>query len=155
MAEKRFKSIMLFAKHRGKRKLHLDPWEGGHRRAGMFQANFCSQLDPEDGYISDLMTYTPEHFRTATLTPNENVTAEDIIGAYNSAIEHGSKNKGFFSRKSTVHVKYLINKDSSVPKFVEACQMCSESIGREKRNSASKDVFVKIAKCVEFFGSNE
>ena len=79
MAEKRFTSIMLFAKHWGKRKFHLDPWEGGHCRAGMFQANFCSQLDSEDGSISDLMTYTPGHFRTATLTPNENITAEHII----------------------------------------------------------------------------
>ena len=147
---------MLFAKHRGKRKFHLDPWEGGHRRAGIFQANFCSQLNPEDGSISDLMAYTPKHFRTATLTPNENVTAEDIIGAYNSAIKNGSKNKGFFSRNSTVHVKYLSNKNSSVPSFVEALQMCSESIGREKRNSASKDVFVKICKmCRKFCGSNE
>ena len=70
---------MLFVKHGGKRKYHLDPWEEGHRRAGTFQANFCAQLNPEDGSISDLMTYTPKHFRTATLTPNENVTAEDII----------------------------------------------------------------------------
>ena len=42
MAEKRFTSIMLFAKHRGKCKNHLDLLEGGHCRADIFQANFCS-----------------------------------------------------------------------------------------------------------------
>ena len=133
MVDKRFKSIMLFEKHQGKRKFHLDPWEGGHHRSGMFQANFCSQLDPEDGSISDLMTYTPGHFRTAIMIPDESITAEHIIGAYNFAMEQGFMNKGFFSCESSVHVKYLSNKDSSVPSFVEALQMCSESIGREKK----------------------
>ena len=151
MAEKRFTSIMLFAKHHGKRKYHLDPLEGGHRRAGIFQANFCAQLDPEDGSISDLMTYTPEHFRTATITPDKSITAEHIMGAYNSTIRRGSVNQGFFSGKSIVHVKYLSNKEVSVPEFLEACQICSEGIGREKRNSASKDVFVELAKCAQFF----
>ena len=69
MAEKRFTSIMISAKHRGKHKYHLDPLEGGHCRAGIFQANFCAQLDPEDGSISDLMTCTPEYFRTANNDP--------------------------------------------------------------------------------------
>ena len=45
------KTIKLYAKHCNKHKYHLDPIEGGHRRAGTFQANFCAQLNPEDGSI--------------------------------------------------------------------------------------------------------
>ena len=155
MAAKRFLSIKLYAKHRNKHKYHLDPIEGGHRRAGIFQANFCAQLNPEDGSISNYLSYTPEYFRTTTLTPNESITAEHIMGAYHSTIEQGSMNKGFFSRKSIVYVTYLSNKDISVSEFLEACQICSESIGREKRNSASKDVFVELATCTDFVASNE
>ena len=95
MASKRFLSIKLYVKYRKKRKYHLEPIEGGHRRAGVFQANFCAQLNPEDGSISDSLTYTPKHFRMANLTPNERITAKDIMGTYNSVIKQGSVNKGF------------------------------------------------------------
>ena len=60
MTCKRFEMIKLYAKYRNKRKYHLDPMEGGHRKAEMFQAIFCAQLDPEDGSISDCLTSTPE-----------------------------------------------------------------------------------------------
>ena len=151
MTEKRFVSIKLYSTHRTKRKYPLDPMEGGHCRAGIFQANFCALLNPEDGSISDWLTYTPKDFRTATMTPNESITAEHTIGAYNSTIKKGSVNKGFFSGGSIVHVKCLSNKEVSVPKFLEACQICSEGIGRETRNSASKDFFVKLAIYAENF----
>ena len=36
MAAKRFESIKLYAQHRTKRKYHLDPMEGGHRKAAVF-----------------------------------------------------------------------------------------------------------------------
>ena len=36
MAAIRFLSLKLYAKHRNKRKYHLDPMEGGHRRAAIF-----------------------------------------------------------------------------------------------------------------------
>ena len=111
MASKRFQSIKLYAKCCTKRKYHLDPVEGGHRKAAVFQANFCAQLDPEDGSILDSLIYTPKHFRMANLTPNESITAKDIMGAYHSVIKQGSINKGFFSGKSIVHVTYLSNKD--------------------------------------------
>ena len=151
MAEKRFVLIKLHAKHRNKRKYHLDPIEGGHRRAGIFQANFCAQLNPEDGSISGCLTYTPGHFRNSRMTPKEGITTEHILGAYISKIDQGSKSEGFFAGKTLVHVKYLSNKDVSVPKLLRACQICSEGIGREKRNSASKDVFVELAKCTDEF----
>ena len=85
------------------------------------------------------------------MTPDASITAQDITGAYNSTIEQGSMNEGFLFGKCTVQVKYLSNKDVAVPQFLEACQICSEGIGREKRNSASKDVFVELAKCAESF----
>ena len=43
MVEKRFLLLKLYAKHRDRRKYHLDPQEGGHCRAGVVQAKFlCS-----------------------------------------------------------------------------------------------------------------
>ena len=39
MVEKRFLLLKLYAKHRDRRKYHLDPQEGGHCRASIFQAN--------------------------------------------------------------------------------------------------------------------
>ena len=151
MAAKRFLSIKLHAKHQNKRKYHLDTMEGGHRRAAIFQANFGAQLNPEDGSISSSFTYAPEDFRTATVTLDASITAQDIMGAYNSTVEQCSMNKGFLFGKCTVQVEYLSNKDVALPQFLEACQICSEGIGREKRNSASKDVSVELAKCTESF----
>ena len=151
MASKRFQSIKLYAKCRTKREYHLDPIEGGHRKAAVFQASFCAQLNPEDGFISNCLTYTPDNFRIANLTPDESITVKDIMGSYHSVIKQGSMNNGFFSGKSIVDVIYLSKKDISVTDFLEACQICSDGIGREKRNSATKDVFVEIAKCTETF----
>ena len=48
-------------------------------------------------------------------------------------------------------MKYLSNEDVPVSEFLESCQICSEAIGREKRNSASKDVFVELAKFTNNF----
>ena len=87
MASKRFLSIKLYAKYRSKRKYHLDPIEGGHRKAAVFQASFCAQLNPEDGSISNCLTYTPDDFRIANLTPDESITVKDIMGSYHSVIK--------------------------------------------------------------------
>ena len=159
MAVKRFESIKLYAKHRAKRKYHLDPMEGGHRKAAVFQANFCAQLNPEDGSISNCLTYTPDDFRKANLIPDKKITVENIIGKYCSIIEEGTVDNGFFSGVSTIDVMYLSSKDIAVTDFLKACRVCSEGIGREKRNSATKDVFVEIAKVMNGFlnsmGDNE
>ena len=151
MAAIRFLSLKLYAKHRNNRKYHLDPMEGGHRRAAMFQTNFGAELNPEDGSISGCLTYVPEDFRTATVTPDARVTAQDIMGAYSAIVDQCSRDEGFLFEKCTVQVKYLSDKGVPVREFLEACQICSEGIGREKRNSASKDVFVVLAKSVESF----
>jgi hypothetical protein len=145
MAQKRFISIKLYAKHRDRRKYHLDQMEGGHRKVGNFQANFCAQLDAEYGSISKSLTYMPSNFRQVGLTPARGVKQSDIIGAYNSAIQDGSNSKGFFSGSTTVAVRYLNNVNVSVPEFLDACRLYSEALGREKRNSASKDPFVELA----------
>ena len=79
--------------------------EGGHRKAGNFQANFCAQLDAENGSILECLTYKTAHFKAVGLTPVKRVSQEDIIGAYNSAIKDGSKSKGFFYHTTTVLVR--------------------------------------------------
>ncbi len=112
MAQKRFVLLKLYAKHRDRRKCHLYLQEGGHRRAGIFQANFCAQLNPEDGSISDYLTYTPDQFCLSRLTPKEGITTEHIIGAYVKQINEGSKSHDFFADKSLVNVKYLSKKCS-------------------------------------------
>jgi len=159
MVVKRFESIKVYAQHRTKRKYHLDPMEGGHRKAAVFQANFCAQLNPEDGSIKNCLTYTPADFRKANLIPDKKITVENIIGKYCSMIEEGSVDNGFFSGVSTIDVIYLSDKDIPVTEFLKACRICSEGIGREKRNSATKDVFVEIAKATDRFlnsmGDNE
>ena len=81
----------------------------------------------------------------------EGTTEEHIIGAYVKQINDGSNSQGFFAGESIVNVKYLSKKEVSVPDLLKAFQICSESMGREKRNSASKDVFVQIAECTSKF----
>ena len=63
LAQKRFISFKLYAKFRKKRKYHLDQMEGGHRKVGNVQANFCSPLDPERGCFSGPTSYTIQHFK--------------------------------------------------------------------------------------------
>ena len=41
LAQKRFISFKLYAKYRKRRVYHLDQMEGGHRKVGNIQANFC------------------------------------------------------------------------------------------------------------------
>ena len=146
MAFKRFVLLQLYAKYRNKRTYHLDPMEGGHRKAGVFQANFCAQLNPEDGSISDCLTYTPEQFLIAGLTPRSNITAKHITGAYAAEIELGSTGQGFFVQETRVDVRYLSDQHVAVPAFLAACQVCSESIAREKQNSAKKMSLSRLRK---------
>ena len=151
MAQKRFISIKLYAKYRHKRTYHLDQMEGGHRKVGNFQANFCAQLDAERGCISDILTYTPAHFKQAGLIPAAGIKTSDIIGSYNTAIKSGSSSEGFFSGITTVTVRYLNTTEVAVPAFLDACRIFSDALGREKRNSASKDPFVELAMCASKF----
>ena len=85
------------------------------------------------------------------MIPKEDITKTHITGAYATQINKGTNEEGFFVEKTIVNVKYLSNKNVPVPALLKACQICSESIGREKRNSATKDVFVEIAKCTDKF----
>ncbi len=87
--------------------------EGGHRKVGNVQVNFCSPLDPERGCISKPTAYTISQFKQLGLAPAEDITNEDIIGTYNSAIKSGSNGKGFFYDTAFVGVRY--RNDPDVP----------------------------------------
>ena len=88
------------------------------------------------------------------MNPGNDITANYITGAYATEIEAGTRGQGFFVDKTRVNVRYLSDQNVSMPAFLAACQVCSKSIAREKRNSATKDVFVEIAKCIEEFLSS-
>ena len=86
-------------------------------------SKFCAQLSPEDGSMSDCLTYTPNQFHASRLTPKEGTTQEHIIGAYVKQINDGSNSQGFFAGKSLANVKYLSKKDVPVPKLLKVCQI--------------------------------
>ena len=145
MEQKRFISFKLYAKFRNKRDHHIDVMEGGHRKVGNVQANFCSPLDPERGCFSKPTSYTVAQFRQVGMIPAQGIQNSDIIGAYNSVIKDGSNSSGFFYATAMVAVRYLKNPDISMPVFLDACCTYSEALAREKRNSATKDPFVELA----------
>ena len=121
MEQKRFISFKLYAKFRNKRDHHIDIMEGGHRKVGIIQANFCSPLDPERGCFSKPTSYTVAQFRQGGMMPAEGILNSDIIGAYNKVIKEGSNSSGFFYATAMVTVRYVKNPDISVPKFLETC----------------------------------
>ena len=145
LAQKRFISFKLYAKYRKRRSYHLDPMEGGHRKVGNIQANFCSPLDPERGCFSKPTSYTLAQFRQVGMIPAAGIQTSDITGAYNIALKEGSKSSGFFHATASVAVRYLINPEIHVPLYLDSCRIGSEALAREKRNSATKDPFVEIA----------
>jgi hypothetical protein len=145
LAQKRFTSFKLYAKFRKRRSHHLDQMEGGHRKVGNIQANFCSPLDPERGCFSKPTSYTLAQFREVGLMPAPGIQNSDITGAYNIALKDGSKSSRFFYATAMIVVRYLRNLDISVPLYLESCRIASKALAGEKKNSATKDPFVKIA----------
>jgi len=132
LAQKRFISFKLYAKWRKRRVYHLDQMEGGHRKVGNIQANFCLPLDPERGCFSKPTSYTLAQFRQVGLMPAPDIQSSDITGAYNIALKDGSNSSGFFYSSTAVLVRYLKNLDIPVPLFLESCRICSEALAREK-----------------------
>ena len=106
--------------------------EGGHRKAGMLQAKFCAQLYPEDGSISDCLTYTPEQFLIVGLSPRNDIMANHITGAYATEIEGETRGQGFFVKKTRVDARYLSDQNVPGPKFLAECRVCIKNIAREK-----------------------
>ncbi len=144
LAQKCFILFKLYSKWRKRRVHHLDQMEGGHRKVGNIQANFCSPLDPERGCFSKPTSYTLAQFIQVGLMPAPGIQTSDITGAYNIALKDGSKSSGFFYSSTVVLVRYLKNPDIPVLLFLESCRICSKALAREKRNSALKDTFVEI-----------
>jgi hypothetical protein len=66
------------------------------------------------------------------LAPAEDITNEDIIGTYNSAIKSRSNSNGFFYDTAFVGVRYLNDPDVPVKEFLLSCRIYSEALAREK-----------------------
>ena len=73
MEQKRFISFKLYAKFRNRLDHHIDVMEGGHRKVGNVQANFCSPLDPERGCFSKPTSYTVAQFRQVGMIPAQGI----------------------------------------------------------------------------------
>ena len=151
LAQQRFIAFKLYAKHRDRRKYHIDQMEGGHRKVANIQANFCSPLDPQRGFLTKPLAYTVNDFKRGGLIPQVDITRGAILGAYNNAINEGQRGEGFFNDTTSVLVRYINNVEPSVPKYLAACRIWSEAIANEKRNSATKDPFVELANHVSKF----
>ena len=133
LAQKRFISFKLYAKFRKRHLYHLDQMEGGHRKVGNIQANFCSPLDPERRCFSKPTSYTLAQFREVGLMPAPGIQNSDITGAYNITLLDGSKSSGFFYATAMFMVRYLRNPDIPVPLYLESCRIASEVLAREKQ----------------------
>ena len=94
--EKRWQCWKLYAEHRAQRKYHLEPLEGGHRRAAAIQAVFCAEIDAEDGTISGPNMLGVESFNQVGIktAKGHRVTDDDIIGAV-VAVTTGGLISGF------------------------------------------------------------
>ena len=132
LAQKRFILFKLYVKHHNKRRYHLDQMEGGHCKVANVQANFCSPLDPQHGYLSKLTSYTLKHFTQVGLIPRKGIKDSHIIGAYSIVIKEGVDWEGFFCDTSTVGVRYLKTLDIARPTYLDVCCMVSKAIGSKK-----------------------
>ena len=150
VADKRWMCFLLYAANRKKRKVHLDPFEGGHRKVGMIQATFCAAYDVERASITEPNSLTVQHFQSSGLQPkndeNESGTTSDhMMRNYYWMAKDAEQDKGFFCRSQTVRVRYLKSFTTPVKKFLESCRQVSNMCSRRKRQSATKDPFVEIA----------
>ena len=143
--EKRWQSWKLYASTRARRKYHLEPLEGGHRRAAAIQAVFCAEIDAEDGTISGPNTLRVESFNEVGINTEEgySVTDDDIVGAA-VAVTTGGLDSGFFSEPTRIELRWSTNWDVTVPIFLEAARGVSLNEAKNKRTSATKDPFAEI-----------
>ena len=132
--EKRWQSWKLYATSRAKRRYHLEPLEGGHRRAAAIQAVFCAEIDAEDGTISGPNTLRVESFNEVGIKTAEghSVTDDDIVGAA-VAVTTGGLDSGFFSEPAQIELRWSTNWDVTVPVFLEASRAVSLIEAKNKR----------------------
>ena len=142
---KRWVSWKLYATHHTERLYHLEPLEGGYRRAAAIQAVFCAEIDAEDGTIGGANLLTVESFNQVgikTATEND-ITDDDIIGAA-VAVTAGHLTSGFFSKPCQVELGWVSDWNMSVPDFLKASQAVSLNEANNKRTSATKDPLAEI-----------
>ena len=111
--------------------------EGGHCRARLFQTKSGRW------FHSRLFNIHSRPVPYCKIDSYGRYYSRTYYSSLRCADEKEANKEGFFVEKTIVDVKYLSDKDVHVPDFLKACQICSESIGGEKRKSAAIDVFVE------------
>ena len=150
MMQKRFVNFKLYAKYRNRRRYHLDPIEGGHRRIGNIQASFCGKFDFNRGSLKDTASMSVHHFTEAGLTLKDagidpERISDQILAAYLSVVDNAKMGEGFFGKTDSVKVIYMTSWQTPVPELLSACRVASDMHSRTKRQSATKDPFVELA----------
>ena len=69
MVYKKWADFNLYVDQCEKCTYHLDPTKGGHRRLGIYQADFCSPVHPEKATIAKPHMFTVKDFIDADLVP--------------------------------------------------------------------------------------
>ena len=88
MVYKKWAAFNLYVNYHEKRTYHLDPTKGGHRRLGVYQADFCSPVHPEKATIAQPHMFTVKDFINADLeTTVQGVTPKNLIATQTNIIE--------------------------------------------------------------------
>ena len=143
---KRWKNWSLYAQMRTRRKIHLDPMEGGHRALATHQVVLCKDIDLRTGTITEQSDMTPQKFQNAGLLPKSdqfNLTTDYIDAACFKATDSKDRSP-FFKDFMSVKVRYFHDFNESVPKCLEACRIVSGVIAKNKRSAATKDPFTEV-----------
>jgi hypothetical protein len=67
MISKVWRAFDLHLDNRNKRRYHLEPKEGGHRRLAIIQAELCSPVHPETASVSKPQLFRRKDFKNAGL----------------------------------------------------------------------------------------
>jgi hypothetical protein len=153
----------MYAKHRTKRALHLDPIEGGHRRLAAIQTFLCGPIAGKDGTIMEQTDkdkrlkihhmFSPKDFEDVGIINKERGRLEkkrDIDERTEAIIGNAlfiSKTEAdceFYQERSHVTVYYLSNNIITVPEFLKACRSVSMGLANQKRESATKDPITEV-----------
>ena len=151
MMQKRFVNFKLYAKYRNRRRYHLDPIEGGHRRIGIILASFCAKFDFNRGSLKDTGSLKVHHFTEAGLTLKDDgidpkTMSDQILSAYLAVVDDAVIGEGFFSQTDSVEAIYMNKWHIAVSEFLSSCRTFSDMHSRTKIQSARKDPFVELAK---------
>ena len=134
----RFVNFKLYAKYRNRRRYHLDPIEGGHRRIGIILASFCAKFDFNQGSLKDTGSLKVHHFTEAGLALKEGgidpkTMSDQILAAYLTVVDDAEAGEGFFSQTDSVKAIYMNKWDTPVPRLLLACSVVSDMHSRTKQ----------------------